>query len=68
MSFVTFPFSFRHWQSTERECATQVLLRQAMHGDKITHLLHRFAEGELLFYFALILRATSRSSSAVASR
>mgnify|MGYP006877795962 FL=1 len=50
MSFVTFPFSFRHWQSTERECATQVLLRQAMHGDKIAHLLHRFAEGELLFY------------------
>lgn len=53
MSFVTFPFSFRHWQSAERECAPQVLLHQAMHGDKIAHLLHRFArfaEGELLFY------------------
>lgn len=50
MSFVTFPFSFRHWQSAERECATQVLLCQAMHGNKIAHLLHRFAKGELLFY------------------
>lgn len=50
MSFVTFPFSFRHWQSAERERATQVLLCQAMHGDKIAHLLHRFAERELLFY------------------
>lgn len=50
MSFVTFPFSFRHQQSTERECAPQVLLRQAMHGDKVARLLHRFAEGELLFY------------------
>lgn len=43
MSFVTFPFSFRHWQSPEPESAQQVLLRQAMHGDKIAHLLHRFA-------------------------
>lgn len=50
MSFVTFPFSFRHWQSTERKRAPQILLRQAMHGDKIAHLLHRFAQGELLFY------------------
>ena len=50
MSFVTFPFSFRHWQSTKRKRATQVLLCQAMHGNKIAHLLHRFAEGELLFY------------------
>ena len=43
MSFVTFPFSFRHWQSAKHECATQVLLCQVMHGDKIAHLLHRFA-------------------------
>lgn len=50
MSFVTFPFSFRHRQSAEHKRAPQVLLRQAMHGDKIAHLLHRFAEGELLFY------------------
>mgnify|MGYP001778412900 FL=1 len=50
MSFVTFPFSFRHWQSAKHECATQVLLCQTMHGNKIAHLLHRFAKGELLFY------------------
>lgn len=50
MSFVTFPFSFRHWQSAQPESTAQVLLCQAMHGDKIAHLLHRFAERELLFY------------------
>ena len=37
----------RHRQSAERKRAPQVLLCQAMHGDKIAHLLHRFAEGEL---------------------
>lgn len=50
MSFVTFPFSFRHWKSAERKRAPQVLLCQTMHGNKIAHLLHRFAKGELLFY------------------
>ena len=50
MSFVTFPFSFRHWQSAQPESTAQVLVWQAMHSDKIAHLLHRFVKGELLFY------------------
>lgn len=45
MSFVTFPFSFRHWQSTERERATQVLLRHVVDGHEIPCLFRSISNG-----------------------
>lgn len=57
----------RHRQSTQIERIPQVLFRQVVDGNEILCLLYRYSQGELFFYARLILRASSRSSSGVAS-
>ena len=57
----------RHRQPTQIERIPQVLLRQVVDGHEIPRLFHGIPQGELFLYSRLILRASSRSSSGVAS-
>lgn len=57
----------RHRQPTQIERIPQVLFRQVVDGHEIPRLFYRLPQRELFLYSPLILRASSRSSSDVAS-
>ena len=57
----------RHRQPAQLHRIPQVLFRQVVDGHEILCLLYRCSQGELFLYARLILRASSRSSSGVAS-
>lgn len=57
----------RHRQSTQIERIPQVLFRQVVDGHEILCPFYRLPQRELYLYSPLILRASSRSSSGVAS-
>ena len=57
----------RHRQPTQIERIPQVLLRQVVDGHEIPRLFYRLPQREFFLYSPLILRASARSSSGVAS-
>ena len=68
MSFVTFPFSFRHWQSAQPESTAQGLLRHVVDGHEIPCLFHSISHGEFFLYASLILRASGIARVAILAR
>ena len=68
MSFVTFPFSFRHWQSAQPESTAQGLLRHVVDGHEIPCLFHSISNGEFFLYASLILRASGIARIAILAR
>ena len=68
MSFVTFPFSFRHWKSAQPESTAQGLLRHVVDGHEIPCLFHSISHGEFFLYASLILRASGIARVAILAK